>query len=272
MDVQTITEMWKPHSGNVKAGVEWWNGKADHFSTMELPTEENSLGIRIIRREGMIGKDSKVLDVGCGCGRFSFAVEACGAEATATDFSPKMIEIARETGASRGSKASFSVDDWRSVDLKEKGWEHKFDLVLANMTPAIISADTFLKLLEASRNWVLMVKPTRRTNLVLDELNRLVGVERDAYALDETIAYAFDLAWLNGGCPRLEYEEQVWESDMPLEEAVTEYTLRISSSHELTEEDEAKIREHLTCTAIDGIVHETTHTTIAAMYWQVVTA
>lgn len=269
MDVRTIKELWKPAPGNQRAGVEWWNSRAGHFSEMKLPNEENSIAMRIIQREKMVKEGSNTLDIGCGGGRFSFALEAMGANATATDFSPEMIRKAGELAKRRNSKVQFSVDDWREINLYKKGWEHSFDLVLANMTPAIVSADTFMKLIQASRNWVLMVKPTRRKNSVLDELNKLVGAEQDTKALDATLAYAFDLAWFNGACPRLEYENQVWESDIPLEEAIKEYLLRISSLHELKNGDREKIREYLTNVAKNGVVHETTHTTVAAMYWQV---
>ena len=271
MNIETIMDLWKPNHSNPKAGVEWWNGSAEKFATKELPDAKSSMAMRIIEREGMIKEGFSALDVGCGGGRFSFALEALGADMTATDFSPKMIEQAEKKQTERGSKVHFSNDHWHTLSLKDKGWDKNFDLVLAHMTPAVVSAESFLKLSEASRNWVLMVKPTRRTNSVLDELNRLVGAEKDAKALDETMAYAFDLAWLNGYCPRLEYENQVWESDMPLEKAIEEYTLRISSMHELSEENISAIRTYLESIAVDGCVHETSHTSIVAMYWQVET-
>lgn len=269
MNMETITELWKPRVNNHKAGVDWWNGSAEKFAAKELPSAESSIAMSIIEREGMIKEGCSALDVGCGGGRFSFALEALGADMTATDFSPKMIEQAEIKQAEISSKVNFSVDNWHTLSLKEKGWDKKFDLVLAHMTPAIVSAETFLKLSEASRNWVLMVKPTRRTNSVLDELNRLVDAEKDTKALDETMAYAFDLAWLNGYCPRLEYENQVWESDTPLEKAIEEYTLRISSMHDLTDENKEAIRTYLESIAVNGSIHETSHTVIVAMYWQV---
>lgn len=269
MDISSIKELWKPNLRNLKAGMEWWNSKAGQFSEKELPTAENSLAMRIIQDENMVGKGSRTLDVGCGGGRFSFVLEAMGAEATATDFSPEMIKKAMENGKDRGSKVCFSEDNWHMVSLQEKNWAKQFDLVLAHMTPAVVSADTFLKLSEASRGWVIMVKPTRRTNLILDELNRLVNAEQDTKALDETLVYAFDLVWHAGGCPKFEYEEQVWKNDQPLEEAIKEYTLRISSMHELSDSDREKIREYLESIAVDGIVHETSNTTIVAMYWHV---
>lgn len=269
MDIKMIMDLWKPNTRNAKAGVEWWNGNAEKYSARELPTAESSMGMRLIKQEGMIGESCKVLDVGCGGGRFSFALDAAGADVTGTDFSPRMIEEAQKQQEKIGSKVHFSVDNWHTISLEEKDWKGKFDLVLAHMTPAVVSAETFLKLSEASRNWVLMVKPTRRTNSVLDELNKLVGADRDTKSLDEAVAYAFDLLWLKGCCPKIEYENQVWKSDMPLEKAVEEYTLRISSTHELSEKDKSAIRLHLESIAEDGIVHETTHTTIVAMYWQV---
>ena len=270
MDIEFIKELWKPEASNKESGLRWWNGKAEHFSALELPTAETSIGMRIIQRENMAFKGSKILDVGCGGGRFSFALEAMGADVTATDFSPEMIRMATEAGQSRSSKVQFSVDDWHTINLKVKNWDKKFDLVLANMTPAVVSADTFLKLIEASRNWVLLVKPTRRVNSVLDELNGLVKAERDTKSLDDTLAYAFDLAWLTGGQPKLEYEDEVWEMDLPLEKAVEEYTYRIDSMYELSENDKSVIREYLkSIVDQNGNVHETTNTTIAAMYWQI---
>ena len=269
MDISTIKELWKPKEDNRRASVDWWNGMAEKFSTRELPTAKESIGMRIIERENMVCKDSEVLDVGCGGGRYSFALEALGAEVTATDFSPEMIKKARESGENRGSRVCFSLDDWHSLNLQEKNWGKKFDLVLANMTPAVVSADTFMKLIEASRGWVVMVGPTRRTNSILDDLNSLVNADSDRKTLDEAFAYAFDLAWLTGGCPKLEYEEQVWKNDLPLKEAINEYTLRISSAHELTDRDKEKIKEYLGNVAVDGIVPETSNTSLAAMYWHV---
>ncbi len=269
MNIETIMNLWKPNQNNAKAGVEWWNGSAEKFASKELPTAKDSMAMRIIEREGMVKEGCSAIDVGCGGGRFSFALEALGVNMTATDFSPKMIEQAEKKRAERGSTVHFSNDNWHTLSLTEKGWNKNFDLVLAHMTPAVVSAETFLKLSEASRNWVLMVKPTRRTNSVLDELNKLVGADKDTKALDETMAYAFDLAWLMGYQPKFEYENQIWENDAPLDKAIEEYTLRISSMHELSDENKLAISTYLEGIAVDGSVHEISHTLIVAMYWQV---
>lgn len=269
MDFKIIKDLWKPRVNNQKEGVEWWNSSAEKFASKGLPIAENSIAMRIIEREGMIKEGCSGLDVGCGGGRFSFALEALGADITATDFSPKMIEQCEKKQVENGSKVQFSVDNWHTLNLEDKGWTGQFDIVLAHMTPAVVSAETFLKLSEASRNWVLMVKPTRRTNVVLDELNKLVGAEKDKKTLDETMAFAFDLAWLMGFQPKLEYENQEWENDFSLEEAVEQYTLRIAFTHDLSEDNKQAIKNYLESIAVDGSVHELSHTQIVAMYWQV---
>ncbi len=269
MNIETIIRQWQPQHKNSKSGVGWWNNSAERFSEKELPTKENSMAMRIIAEENMLPEGAKVLDVGCGCGRFSFALEAMGAKAAATDFSPKMIEQAEIKRAEHSSDIQLSVDDWHTLNLADKGWSRHFDLVLAHMTPAIVSGETFMKLSEASKNWVLMVKPSRRTNTVLDKLHALVGAAKDKETLDEAVAYAFNLVWLSGWRPKLAYEDQVWENSLPLDKAIEEYTLRIASSQDLTDENRDAIRKHLESIAVDGIVHETTNVLITAMYWQV---
>jgi len=269
MDIDTIRALWPKSTHNAKLGAEWWDGRAEKFSSMELPNAGSSLAMRIIEREKMAEKDCAALDVGCGGGRYAFVLEAMGANVTATDFSQEMIARARANALKRGSAVNFSVGDWHTLDLRECGWNKKFDLVLANMTPAVCSVDTFLKLSEASRGWVLMVKPTRQTNSVLDALNKLIGAEGNRKELDETLICAFSLAWLSGGCPRVEYDKETWENDIPLDTAVRDYSLRIASSNGLAGEEKCKIEEYLKKTAVDGIIHETVHTTLAALYWRV---
>jgi len=269
MNIETVKKLWQPAPVDEAADARHWDSYAESFAEKGLPTVDDSLTLRIIEQQSLLPRGGRVLDVGCGTGRFSFALEAAGAEATGTDLSPKMIEKALEWKLAHGSNAAFFNDDWSRVDLAARGWKGAFDLVLANMTPAICSADTFLKLAEASRGTVLMVKPTRRTNPVLDQLRRFIGAEPDTKALDETLAYAFDLAWFTGGQPQLAYEEQDWDMSLPFEEAVERYTLRLAAERPLSAEDTAAIRAYLENAAENGAVREIVHTTIAALWWRV---
>lgn len=265
--MNSVRELWKQPYYNKQSSVEWWDSMAEDFSRHQIPTPENSLTMRIIERERMLSDNCSILDVGCGAGRFSIALARRGARVFGTDISPKMISSARS--AAKGlSDVSFSVDDWHTLDLKSKEWSKSFDLVLANMTPAVSSADTFQKLTEASKKWCVFVKPSRRVNSVLDSLNKIVGAPIDQNVLDETIVKAFELLWRGGFYPKLEYTPEVWHSKKPLEDAVFQYTKRIESLHDLNDKQRKAIREYLFSREKDGYVEETTTMTIVAMYWR----
>ncbi len=252
-----------------KKGSSLWDSKASDFADRSLPTSHDSLAVKLIYENKMIRQNDSALDIGCGAGRFSFALEKMGAIVTATDFSEKMIEKCNEFKDTYSSDVHFIVQNWSKADLKKLGWEKKFELVLANMTPAVDSANTFLKLSEASNNWCVMVKPTRRTNSVLDKINELLSLPAESESLDNSLIYAFELLWLKGFCPRIEYEKQTWKKDLSLDEAIREYTLRISSSYKLSKKQTELIRNYLTDESKQSTIHETTNTTIAALYWQV---
>ncbi len=259
-------ELWKPSEVNKQASVEWWDSMAKDFAGHEKPEIGNSLAMRIISRDSMVANGTSVLDVGCGAGRYSIALAEQGATVCGIDISPKMIEFA---GKAAGKSTQFFVEDWHALSLETRGWKKSFDLVLANMTPAIISAETFMKLSEASRNWCLMVKPARRTNSIYDALNELVGAQRDTKQLDETIEYAFNLLWDSGYCPKLDYDKQVWYNKKTVDEAVFQYTKRIESFKTLNDQQKECIKDYLESKADNGFVEETTHTMVVAMYWQV---
>ncbi|MHB9293616.1 putative Ubiquinone biosynthesis O-methyltransferase [Hollandina sp. SP2] len=260
---------WKAEEINPEANAAWWDAMAARFSTFfEVPTVETSMTMRIITRENMLPQGGRALDIGCGTGRFLLALAKDGAELTGIDVSPKMIEFAKaKTTGYRG--VQVLAEDWRTLDLEEKGWATAFDLTLANMTPAITDAQTFMKLSQASRHWCLMVKPCRRTSRVYDVLNALVGAPEDKKALDDALIYAFAILWDRGYSPRLEYEHDLWCDKIALDEAVTQYTKRIETYHRIDDKGRRKILDYLTAQAEDGFIEERTETQIVAMYWRV---
>ena len=143
MNIETVKTLWKPAPLDEKTSAQHWDGYAGSFAEKSLPTADDSLTLRIIKQQNLLPCGGRVLDVGCGTGRFSFALEAAGAEATGTDLSPKMIEKAAELKRRRNSGVELFNDDWSRVDLAARGWKGAFDLVLANMGASDIIVKPF---------------------------------------------------------------------------------------------------------------------------------
>lgn len=271
MDSNTIRQLWQYTPGDKNAVIALWDSMARDFSGRALPTPDDSAALALTQREGMMDHDAVVLDVGCGAGKYSLAMAKHCRHVVGTDISPKMIELAQDmAGRLDISNVDFHQGDWDEVDIEKLGWSRKFDLVFAHMTPAVESPDTLDKLSAASRKWCLMCKPTRRTDSVTDRLRGELDLKSIRKSFDDTIMYCFGLLWAQGYLPRIDYDEQVWNGDRPLEEAKFHYTRFIEARHQLNDAQKERIASYLTSIAEDGRVKEQIHTTIAMMYWAIV--
>ncbi len=255
----------------MEAAKKLWNSMAAEFAEMEIPKAENNFTIKLITENSMCGKDQKALDVGCGAGRYAIALSGLGMKVEANDFSEAMIKAARECAKIHQAEGiAFSVEDWSQLDICERGWEKSFDLVLCSMTPAIRDEETIRKAILACRGWLLITKPCRRTNSVRDALRRELNLQEDLAKSDDQMKLAFDLLWQMGKNPQLQCEEQIWENQRPLEEALNYYTCFVESTHgALTEIQKEALKKYLTKIAVNGMVEEKTVTTVYALYCRV---
>jgi SAM-dependent methyltransferase len=94
-----------------------------------------------------VGEGTRVLDVGCGIGRWSRLLAARGADVVGVDLSPTMVAQARERAAAAGvaGRCRFAVTDLARLDLGER-----FDLVLGvTVLQHILDPDAFRAALSA---------------------------------------------------------------------------------------------------------------------------
>ncbi|MBC3887024.1 methyltransferase domain-containing protein [Acetobacterium paludosum] len=270
MKLQEIKEKWVYQERDVKASIEMWDSMAQQFSDYEMPTTESSNLMRIIDEKKMLNADSSVLDVGCGAGKFSFALANNCHHVTGLDLSPKMVEKATQKKRESAKKnVDFFVNDWHASDLESLGYKGKFDLVIANMTPAVRNAQTFLKLNEASKGYCVLTKPIKRIDPVSDAIKEMLEISEKKESADMEVLYAFEILWLQGILPEMYYEEQIWNMKKPIEAAYKLYANRMKSYRELTRIEENKIKDYLISISEDGFVAENVNTTITTICWKV---
>ena len=162
------------------------------------------------------------------------------------DIAPGMIEYANKNAQQAGMEnARFHVLDWDTADLKLLGWQKRFQLVFASRTPAVYDRVTLEKMTEASRGYCCLITQVTGDNSVRRELAPVVGATNDDDYTRRGLYCAFNILWLQGYYPEVEYLERTWDSECPLEEAIVMYTRHFNSRGQLTEVQEIALADKL---------------------------
>lgn len=268
MDVNEIKLKWRMKDQDKEANINLWNEKADYFGKYTISTMENDKFVKLLKDEGLINADFKVLDVGCGGGKYTLALSKECSYIYGIDLSPKMIEYANQNkNKFNANNVSFICDDWHELDIKKSNLYKNFDLVFASMTPAIQSASTFEKINEASKKYCVLRSNIKRKDLVYDKLCEILNIHKKEENVN--FLYAFNLSFLKGYNPKISYEDKTWCYKEPLEKTYKSYIKKIKTIKEINEDDENRIKEFLKDISYNGYIEENIMSTIATLIWNV---
>ncbi len=214
---------------------------------------------------------SRILDVGCGPGRYAREFATRGAEVVCLDISENMItRLKNESFPEELRHITSMVTDWKTFDLSEYQFEHAFDLVFANMTPAVTGPDSFMKLMHASREWCWFRSwAGPRNNPLLEHLfKELNGRAPEPFSGNFTLAW--NLTFAEGYFPDCVFETVRWTHNKPVDELVAFHTTFFRSENQLPgKELEEKIRAALYEIAVDGYIENTMTGCTGSMLWRV---
>ncbi|UPA29362.1 class I SAM-dependent methyltransferase [Terrisporobacter glycolicus] len=266
MDINEIRLKWGLKNQDKEANINLWDEKADYFGNYKILTRENDEFIKILKDENLIKNNFKVLDVGCGGGKYTLSLSKECNHIYGVDLSPKMIYYANENKRKFNiNNASFICADWHELNIKKSNLYKKFDLVFASMTPAIQSAFTLEKMNEASKKYCALRVNIKRNDTVYDKLRKIVNVSDDEQNLN--FLYAINMLFLQGYMPKINYEYKNWIYKEPLEKAYNTYIKKIKTIRKINDDEESKIKQFLKDTSHNGCVEEEINSTIATLIW-----
>lgn len=176
-------------------------------------------------------KGIKVLDIGCGAGRFMTQLIGDGAHVTGIDISADMIKYAQKNLDDNEIKKEcyeLLVADWSEVDLEKRCWINEFDLVFASMTPGVSDWESIEKLIHASKKYVYISSFAHRYESVQEELKKHIKQGRDNNWNDRFRAM-INLLMLNGYLPRIMFNRRVSELEIDIDNLVNRYAHRFIS-------------------------------------------
>lgn len=247
-----------------------WDLSVPNYRERAIPDERNNPYLRLVTEHEMWNEESTILDVGCGAGIYSVAFAKKCKKVVGMDVSGEMIAAAKENALRYGTpNTEFYQTDWHGFELSGTDWKGQFDLVFANMTPAVQSYHTLELMNEASRGWCFLSKPTEWKHSTTYELIKELGIWEKYRTFDMDMLCAFDVLRLQGRRPQLEYTTDIWESTHSLPEAYDFFIRRIEMKQLLTAEQKKIVCEYLDRKAVDGKIVDRTEVTIPMMYWRV---
>ena len=120
--------------------------------------EYNASLLRFWQEEGMLFPGARVIDIGCGVGKYGTYLAELGYDVTLTDISEKMLEHARENMAQYRTPWTAYRCDFREATGSEPVFAGGFDLAICTMSPAVCDAATVRKMSGMTRGWCFLAR------------------------------------------------------------------------------------------------------------------
>lgn len=248
-----------------------WNEEAaDYQRVFQIGMNEYSKGLlTFLLDKGMLRAGCRVIDVGCGVGKYGTYFAAMGCDVTLTDISSKMIEMAEKNMSKFDTPCTTLVCDFNDVSPDHPAFQKKFDLGLSTMSPAVHDAATVKKFSDMTDGYCFIThfvewsEPNRKA--FYEKLGVAPKQEMGDFAAHiENVCTAIRE---NGYTPNITYSPYNWSDDRTPKEAAA-YLLKRLEDVEITEalkEKALKIATELSNE--NGIFVDAVNTKVAWVYW-----
>lgn len=274
MDTAYYDNLWRSTTSGGQGSEAFWDGRAGHFSTNVYNQREGKERLfkllSLLTEKGMLTKNSSVLDIGCGPGKYAVEIAKLSKEVTGVDISSKMLVHAEETRkVEKVENLIFLKLDWEQVSLEELNWEKRFDLVFASMCPAINSKKALEKMIRASRGYCFMSTFAKREESIRDRLFEKLLPGWDIQKQGKGVYCCFNILWLMGYYPEVTYLDSQWENKFSLEEAVAYYSSALPIPGGPSKSQKEYIKSYLEQQNKQGLITEKVKGKFAWIWWEV---
>jgi len=273
MDIRYFTDLWSEGKTAGASGKSFWDNRADEFNKLVCQGNADERIKRIVEfllENSLLTKNSSVLDIGCGPGRFAVEFAKQSADVTGLDISDKMLDYAvKNATAADLTNVLFENLNWDEVSVEDHGWRKKFDLVTAINSPGIHDLITLEKMIEASKGYCFLSNFVNRSDSVQDILRTQVLKLEEVKFYTNTVYSIFNILWLSGYYPSVTYIDTDREHVRTVVEACVYYRTLLDTQDNLGDENNDLIRGYLEKISSDGFVTEKVRTKTAWIYWKV---
>lgn len=229
-------------------------------------SDYNERLISFLSDNKMIWPGSRVVDIGCGVGKYGTYFASMGCDVTLTDISSEMLRHAENNMRKYSSPWRTMQLDFCADRAAEALGEGDYDLALSTMSPAIRDLGSVIKMSSLSRGWCFVTQFISWEQAKRDAFYAALGLESPGpfKAMENAAAEIIRAVSDAGYVPLVKYESYSWSDDRSPREAA-EYLLRGSAP------DAALLRRGEQAAEMlsdeDGVFRDTVNTKTAWIYW-----
>ena len=249
----------------------WDQAAQDYQCVFRLGLNKySSFLLRFWQEEGMLFPGARVIDIGCGVGKYGTYLAELGYDVTLTDISGEMLRRARENMAKYSSPWTAYRCDFNEATGREPVFVGGFDFAISTMSPAIHDVETVKKMSAMTRSWCFLARFYDWAQPYRDRLMRELGMEprRVFNDLQGDCASMIQSVSAAGYVPFVRYVDYSW-ADPRTPEQMADYMLRTYFAEE--ENRDALLRETLRLagqhTDAEGKVIDNVDTRVAWIWW-----
>lgn len=245
-----------------------WDAAAGDYQKVFLQGKNsyNNEVLRFFEQNDMLRPGFRVLDIGCGVGKYGVLFAERGCDVTLVDFSPEMLRHAAENMARFSTPWRTFCCDFTKVRGDEPIFAEGFDLSISTMSPAVCDLETVRKMSAMTRGYCFLSRFRSWKQPLRDEVLRRAGEEPrgffddpegDCEAMLRTVREA-------GFEPRLNIVDYNW-SDLRTPEEMADILQRGNREFHCGTDTLVRAARSL---SVAGVVNDAVYTTVAWISWR----
>lgn len=253
---------------------EWDKIAPDYQRVYRLGLNDyNTRLLRFWEESGMLFPGARVLDIGCGVGKYGVWLAELGYDVTLTDVSGEMLRRAKENMAKFRAPWAVFQCDFNKITGREPVFAEGFDLSISTMSPAIHDAESVRKMSAMTRGFCFLARFSAWEQPFRDELMRRMGLEprrpHGEREMKEDCAGMIEAVREAGYEPQTMLVDYDW-SDERTPEQMADYLARRSfaGDADAVGKRAAALRAARELADADGLVRDGVNTKVTWIWWK----
>lgn len=251
--------------------AEKWDGEAGNYQQTFVKGENDYNGRLmdfLASRCGLCPGD-RIIDIGCGVGKYGVFFARMGCEVTLTDISPKMLDFAAKNLEETGGKYHIICGDWDDISPESPELRQKFKVAISTMSPAIHDVSGVAKMSRITDGWCLVARFFKWSDPLTEKYCRRLGLEQKQGFMDfeGDCAEMIRCVSAAGYTPLVTYQDYNWEDMRTPEESADRFLSRYFNGGDDGGIGPAALAAARDMADEEGMLRDAVDTKVAWIYW-----